>query len=190
MVQKRSKINVRDLEIIGVLIERKLHVRAIAQELKTSHTGVLRRIKKLVEANILDFSQKGRNNQYFLKKTAEAQAFVMMAELYKLVKTLQKYHLLRGIVEKIKQDNRIKLAVLFGSFANGTAGKNSDIDIFIETSNKNLRKELSFLDSKLSIKIGKYDQKSQLFKEIEKKHVIIKGVEEYLEKTEFFEKIA
>ena len=43
------------------------------------------------------------------------------------------------------------------------------------------------LDSKLSIKIGKYDKNNNLIKEIEKNHVIIKGVDEYYEKNKFFE---
>ena len=48
-------------------------------------------------------------------------------------------------------------------------------------------KDLEIFDSKLSIKIGKYDKKSLLIKEIEKNHIIIKGVEEFYEKTNFFE---
>jgi predicted nucleotidyltransferase len=189
MVQKHSAFNSLALEIINAVMEGEmLHARGIAQKLGTNHTVILRRVKDLIEANVLDFAQKGRNKQYFLKKTAEAEAFAVMAESFKLAKTLQKYPLLRGIVEKIRLDGRIRLAVLFGSFAKGTAAKNSDIDVFIETTDRNLKKELSLLDSKLSIKIGLADLKEPLFKEIEKTHVIIKGVEEFLEKTKFFEK--
>ena len=41
-------------------------------------------------------------------------------------------------------------------------------------------------NSKLSIKIGKFDTKSLLIKEIIKNHIIIRGVEEFYERVEFF----
>ena len=40
------------------------------------------------------------------------------------------------------------------------------------------------IDSRLSVKIGRYDKESLLIKEIQKSHIVIKGVEEYYEKTE------
>ena len=42
-------------------------------------------------------------------------------------------------------------------------------------------------DTKLSIKIGKYDKSNLLIKEILKNHIIIIGVERYYEKNRFFE---
>ncbi len=77
--------------------------------------------------------------------------------------------------------------MIFGSYAKGTAAKNSDVDIFIETNDKKIKEELSIIDSKLSIKIGDYNKNNPLIKEIERNHTIIKGVEEYYEKNKFFE---
>ena len=42
------------------------------------------------------------------------------------------------------------------------------------------------INSKLSIKIGKFDTKSLLIKEIIKNHVIIRGLEDFYERVEFF----
>ena len=39
------------------------------------------------------------------------------------------------------------------------------------------------LDARVSVKLGKYDSNNILIKEIEKNHVIIKGVEEYYQKN-------
>ena len=64
-------------------------------------------------------------------------------------------------------------------------GSVSDIDIFVETEKREIKKELELINSRLSIKIGKYDKKNLLIKEIEKNHVIIKGGELFYEKFEF-----
>ena len=102
-------------------------------------------------------------------------------------KILKKHPPLRQIIEKIQVNNKIKLAIIFGSYAKGLAKKTSDVDVYIETQNLGLKKELEMKDSMLSIKIGKYNKSSLLIKEIEKNHVIIKGVEKFYEKSGFFE---
>jgi len=174
------------LEIINVLLKGNIHIRGIAKKLNTNHMMIVRKIKELSKENVVDFTQEGKNQTYFLKKTAEAQAYVFIAEEYNLLQTITKYPGLRGIIEKIQRDKRIKLAVLFGSYAKGLAGKDSDIDVFIETKDKNLKKELALIDSKLSIKIGTYNKENILIKEIDKDHIIIKGIEYYYEKNQFF----
>jgi len=78
------------------------------------------------------------------------------------------------------------LAIIFGSYAKGLAHKDSDIDVYIETTNLQLKKDIEQLNTKLSVKIGKYNSTNILIQEIEKNHVIIKGVEQYYEKNKFF----
>ena len=87
----------------------------------------------------------------------------------------------------IQKNKKIGLAILFGSYAKGRATNDSDIDIYIATEDRELKKKIELVDSKLNVKIGKYNQKSPLIKEIEKDHVILKGVEIYYEKNNFFE---
>ncbi len=174
------------MEIVGLLLQGKNHIRGIAHKLGTNHMLVARKVKELAKLNVVDFAWEGKNKSYFLKKTVESRAYVLMAESYRLVWILALYPGLRGIVEKIQRNRRIRMAILFGSHAKGLAVKDSDIDIYIETKNRSLRKEMRLLDSKLSIKVGEYDRQSPLIKEIEKDHVIIKGVEEFYEKNRFF----
>ena len=66
------------------------------------------------------------------------------------------------------------------------AKKTSDIDLYIETNSKLLKKKIEKFNSKINVKIGKFDNKSLLIKEIIKNHVIIKGVERFYEKSGFF----
>ncbi len=173
--------------IVGALLSGETHLRAIAKKLNTNHMLVSRRIRELISENVLDFYIKGKNKVYFLKKTIEAKNYVFISEFYKLNRFLKLYPVLRPIVERIQKHERIKLAIIFGSYARGMASPDSDIDIFIETKDRNLKKELEQLNSRLSVKIGSYTRSSPLIKEIEKNHIIIKGVELFYERSKFFE---
>ncbi len=183
MEQKNYK-----LEIISLLLNGNYHIRKIAEELSINHMMIVRKIKELFDENVVDFTKQGKNQVYFLKRTVESRAYVFIAENYNLVKLISKYPGLRSIVERIQNNKTIKLALIFGSYAKGTAKKESDIDIFIETKNKNLKRELSLTDSKLSIKTGLYNKQDNLVKEIDKNHIVIKGIEYYYEKNQLFDK--
>ena len=188
MERKRTNIkNYLIFRVIDELLKKENHIRGIAKNLKTNHTGIIRIVNELARENVLDYEQKGRNKVYFLKKTSESRAFVFMTENYKLVSLLKKDVILRNVIDKIQKEKKIKLAVLFGSYAKGLASQESDIDVYIETGNMKLKKSLEMINSKLSIKIGVFDLKSLLIKEIIKNHVILKGVEEFYKKNEFFE---
>lgn len=174
------------LDIINNLTGKEFHARALAKKLESNHMTVARKLKELLNENVLDFRTEGRNKVYFLKKSLEARNYTIIAEIHKLNKVLKKYPVLRKILKNIQQDKNIAFAVLFGSYAKGMARENSDIDVFIETTDKNLKTVLEQLNSRLSIKIGEFDRSSPLIKEIEKNHVIIKGAESYYEKTRIF----
>jgi len=181
MAQKDYK-----LEIVLDLLKWSSHLRGMASHLSINHMMIARRIKELIKENVVDFRAEGKNKVFFLKKTIEAKNYVFSAESYALNRLLGKYPALRQIVENIQADHRIKLAVLFGSYAKGTATEESDIDIYIDTNDHKIKECLSLLNSKLSVKIGKYNKSSLLIKEIEKNKVIIKGMEVYYEKNNFF----
>jgi len=112
----------------------------------------------------------------------------MIAELYKQSRIVSEYPILRNIFRLIQEDQEIGLALLYGSYAKGIPTKTSDIDIYIDTLNPHVKKQLEQHHSSLSIKIGAFDPQSLLIREIIRDHVIIKGVEVYFDKTGFFEK--
>ncbi|MBN1645361.1 nucleotidyltransferase domain-containing protein [Candidatus Woesearchaeota archaeon] len=144
-------------------------------------------MKELSQSNIVDYKAEGKNKVYFLKKTSETRKYVFMTENHKLIELLKKYSLLRKIIEKIQNNQKIKLAVIFGSYAKETAKHDSDIDIYVEASDQKIKSKLELIDSKINVKIGKYDRTNNLIKEIEKNHIIIKGVERFYEKNKFFD---
>lgn len=85
------------------------------------------------------------------------------------------------------KNKKIQLAIIFGSYSKGLANNKSDVDIYIESVDGKLKKEIESISSKISVKIGRYDKSSLLIKEIEENHAIIKGVEKFYENYKFFE---
>ncbi len=175
------------LEIINQLLKDNNHAREIAKKLNINHMIIVRKLKNLLDENVVDFKQQGKNKVYFLKNTIETKSYILKSENYKLIQLLKKYPSLRNIIEKIQKNKKIKLAILFGSYAKEIAKKESDIDIYIETKDKELKKEIEKINTRLSIKIGEYDRTNFLIKEIKKNHIIIKGIDKYYEKNNFFE---
>ena len=176
-----------NIKIIEALLKSENHVRGLARLLKTSQTTIARKAHELYRDNIVDFKQEGKNKAFFLKKTLEAKQYAYLVEAQKLLVTLKRYPLLRRVIELIKKNDKIRLAILFGSYAKGIAAKDSDIDIYINTKDAKLKEEAEQIDSKINVKIGSYNRDSLLIKEIEKNHIVIKGIELYYEKNKFFD---
>ena len=181
MSQKDYKI-----QIILSLLNKSNHVRGLAKELETNQTTIARKLNELHAENIVDFKIQGKNKVFDLKKTLESKNNIFIAEQNKLNYIIKKYPGIKEITEKIHENKKIRLAILFGSYAKFIAHNTSDIDIYIETKDSNIKKELELINSKLSVKIGLYDKENLLIKEIEKNHVIIKGIELFYEKNKFF----
>jgi len=177
MVQKRY--NLLELEIIELLLKKENHVRGIAKALSESHSTVSRKLNKLKKENAVGYKKEGRNKIFFLKKNIIARSYILKAELNKLIKLLKKYPELGIIFEEILKKTDERLIVLFGSYAKGLAKKNSDIDIYIGTTNRNVKKTVEEAHSKIRVKIGPFDKKSPLIKEIIKNHVIIRGLDDF-----------
>ena len=175
-----------NIRLVGNLLKNENHVTDLARDLQTNQTTIARKVGALYKENIVDYKREGKNKVFYLKKTLEAKQYACIFELYKLVEVVNKYPRLRGIFEKIRQNSKVSLAILFGSYAKGTANKDSDIDVYVDTTDRNLKKEIELLDTRLSVKIGAYDRQNLLIREIEKNHAIIKGFEVYYEKNHFF----
>lgn len=183
MVQKIDNMH---LEIVLVLLKGKAHLREIARVLGESHSTVLRKLHELIKNNAVEVEQQGKNRLCSLKNNVIARSMIYMSESYKLVKLLRTYPRLAIILEDVIKKSDEKLIVIFGSYARFSAKASSDIDIFIETRDRKAKDIIKNLNSKLSVKIGAFDKDSPLIKEIVKNHVIVKGVEEFYERTEFF----
>ena len=184
MVQKRNDIS---SDIILILLREEIHLRSIARRLGQSHSTILRKLNFLIEENVLDYRTEGKNKVFFIKKNLQARNYVFNAERYKLIKLLKRYPELNIIIEDILNKVRENHVILFGSYAKFSAKKDSDIDIYIETKNNEIKTQAEMIHSKIRVKIGEFDQDSNLIKEIIKNHIILRGIEKFYEKTKFFE---
>ena len=179
MVQKRDNL---ELDILGLLLRGDNHVRGIAKKLEESHSTVSRKLNNLKKENVIDSRSEGKNKIFFLKENLVSKIYIQQAELYKLTRLLRDKQELSIIFEEILQKTDEKLIVLFGSYAKGLAKKDSDIDIYIETQSRNVKKAIENVHSKINVKIGPFDIKSPLIKEIIKNHIILRGIEVFYNK--------
>ncbi len=170
-------------EIVALLLKEDLHPRAIAEKLSSNHATVLRKLRDLEQENIVDFCLKGKNKTYTIKRSIEGRNAAMIAELYKQSAVISRYPVLRGIFQAVHEMPDLPLALLFGSYAKGLATKESDIDIFLGTTDSGIKKQLEQKHSLLIVKAGVFDTNDLLVREIMKDHVIIRGVEVYFDRT-------
>ncbi|MEK6949394.1 MAG: nucleotidyltransferase domain-containing protein [Nanoarchaeota archaeon] len=180
-----SQINY-SIKIVESLLKRENHVRGLAKELGTNQTTIARKLKELYKENAVDFRFEGKNKVFSLKKSLEAKQYCCIMEQFSLLYSIKKHPELRIIAQKISENEKIGLAILFGSYAKNTAAKDSDIDIYIDTTSTAIKDEVELINSKINVKIGKYDKNSLLIREIEKGHIILKGTEQYYERASLF----
>jgi predicted nucleotidyltransferase len=175
MFQKQNNL---DLEIVLALLRGESHLRALSKSTKSSPASVKRSVDRLIADNAIDARRVGRNRVFSLKRTIEAKEYVLAAEHYKALKCLKRYPYLAPLVEKVLASSK-GVAIVFGSHANFTAKTDSDIDVYCEKPPKRA-------DGRMSIKSGGFDLNSPLIKEIALNHVILRGVEEFYERTGLF----
>ena len=180
MCQKWDSIT---FEILLQLLKSEAHVRQLSTDLKIPLSTLSRKLTSLRDGLILDYKVEGKNYVFFIRKNLIALKAVLSAENYKLMKTAAKNTFLLPIFEDLaKIDGMI---ILFGSYAKGTAKEDSDIDIYIETTEKAIKERAERVYHGLSVKIGAFNKNDLLMREIIKNHVIIKRAEEYYEKLGF-----
>lgn len=190
MVQNRNDsrgLENLDSEIVLLLLKGRMHLRGIAKQLSRSHSTVLRRLAMLQRENALDYRTEGRNKVFFIKKNMQARNYALAAERYKFIKLLRKYPELSIIIGDVLKSVKESLVVLFGSYAKFSAKKDSDIDIYIETRKREVKEIAEKANSRISVKISTFYLESALIREIVKDHVILRGGDEFYEKTKLFE---
>ena len=175
------KINY-EFEVLLSLLKKEMHGRELAKELKTSLTRVQAILNNLRQINVLDYKTEGRNHVYFIKKNIVAKTYILNAENYKLAKLLRKYTFLEPLVKDIAEKCPNKMIVLFGSYAKFIPKDDSDIDVYVDTTDKKIKETVNNINEKISAKIGEFNKEDQLIQEIIKNHIIIQGGETFYEK--------
>jgi predicted nucleotidyltransferase len=161
----------------------KSYGRKLASKLKMNQKTVSNVLNNLEKQHILKFTQEGKNKYYYLNKSNHSvKDVIKLIEINKRIMFFNEYSKLNDLFLEIEKRSR-GLVIIFGSYANFSSTKNSDIDIFVIGKVDDLKDLEELYNIKANIVYSSKDKfkLNDLFiKEIINNHLILKGVEEYI----------
>lgn len=185
---KISEVQLKVLNLFTKGFNKEYYIREIQKLLKISPRTAQLSLEFLEKKGVLESAVRGKIKTYKIKKSFPAKNYLILAEIYKRIIFVEKNLVISDILEKITYfiDG---VAVIFGSYAKGTQKEDSDLDIFIAGSyDINNIKELSkFYGIKINVKnyplnvFKKRYKEDILIKEVLNSHILIKGIEEFME---------
>lgn len=164
-----------------------LHVREIAKKLKLSPSAISYMTKRLEREGILRHMTEGRNKKYFINfGNPAANGMLAAAEIAKRAEVMEKQFIIKKLAGEVSF--RSSVALLFGSFAKGTADKGSDIDIMIIGKNNALEDGLEKFGKLykkqvqvMSLSEGNFMRRGELVNEIMKNHIVLSNAEGFVD---------
>ncbi|MBS3056951.1 MAG: nucleotidyltransferase domain-containing protein [Candidatus Aenigmarchaeota archaeon] len=157
--------------------KRKLYLREISRQAKIPLKTTQNLLAAFEEKNILKSNSEGKHKYFSLNlDNIHTRFLLLQTEIYKTILFLQKYPVFKTFAKSIESND---LIIVFGSFANFTAAKDSDLDILTVSENQyNLSAHLiPYRIHQLNISQKSFlkavEKKEALIKEIETNHVIL-----------------
>lgn len=182
MLLNKNKLMI--LAIFSSDYSKRVYGRDIAKKLRMNQKTVSNILNELEKEHILKYNLEGKNKYYHLN-----EFYPYLKEVINLVETgrkinfLEKYKKLKELFTKLEQRTE-GILVIFGSYANFTSNENSDLDIFLIGKIK----EIEDIEELYNIKINivkstktKFNKNVHIIKEIIKNHIILKGIEDFIE---------
>ncbi len=173
----------------------KLHVREIAKLIGKNHSSIIPHLNRLESEKVMISEIVGRNKLFSLNfDNIITRTRIIIAEEEKAIIFLQKQFFIKKMFQRLVREGFKGVICVFGSYADGTFNKTSDIDLLLigDISKKKIDKikELgSTYDKEIHIQkmiIKKFEEELQnnfgLIKEIVKKHVILQQTETFVNK--------
>lgn len=163
--------------------QKEVYGREAARELGMNQKTVANVLLRLEKDNILKSKKEGRNKVYRLNHANPALMHILsMVEEEKAVRFRERSGLGRDFIEEILKSGS-PLVVIFGSYANGTQKKNSDVDILaLSPFDTDLSDVQKFYKIKASVKEYTEEEFKDALKsgdflitEILRKHVVLVG---------------
>jgi len=165
--------------------EQEIYGRELIGKVSMSQKGIALALKELEKQGILKSKKKGSMKFYSLNLN-----YPHIKEIISITETMRKIRFLskkRKIAHIFKDDSRI--VGIFGSYAKKTHKLESDIDVFIvgKKQKQDYNKKGKAFDLNISIKYFTQEEfknllseKNNLLKEIVKNHIIVFGIEEFI----------
>ncbi len=163
---------------------KKIYGREIARKLKMNQKTVSNILKKLEKQHVLKFSTEGKNKYYFLNfSNPKIKEVIKLVEINRKMKFLEKYDKLQELFVELEK-RCFGILIILGSYANFSSSEKSDVDVFVIGKIK----EIKDLESLYGLKINivksskrKFNRQNIFIKEIIKNHIILKGLEEFID---------
>jgi predicted nucleotidyltransferase len=161
-----------------------LYGRAISQKLKLNQKTTSNILKRLEKEDILKFKQEGKNKYYFLNKfNPYLKEIIKLIEINKKIDFLKKQKSKKRLFEELEKNTK-GILIVFGSYSKNKETKDSDLDLFVLGSINNVAGLENSFNIEINIINGdkeKINSQEPFVKEIKENHVILKGVEEFVE---------
>ena len=193
MYEKVYKLGITEnhLRVLGFFtrgFDRSSYIREIRREMGISPRTAQLVLEALEKKGVLESETKGKIRVYRIRKNETAKNYLILVEEYKKIVFLESNPLIREIIEKTKPCMK-GIVLVFGSYPKGTAKKDSDLDMFV--AGEYDRAEVKSISKKYGVKINvkRYPRNQfikglktdHLIKEILLNHVVISGIEEFIE---------
>ena len=165
--------------------EQEIYGRELIGKVSMSQKGIALALKELEEQSILKSKKRGSMKFYSLNLN-----YPHVKEIISITETMKKIEFLsknRKIAHIFKDDSRI--VGIFGSYAKKTHNPKSDVDVFIvgKKQKQDYDTKGKAFDFNISIKYFTQEEfkhllneKNNLLKEIVKNHIIVFGIEEFI----------
>ena len=189
------KLELKIVDLLARNTERKLTINEIAKSLKEYYSFVHRIVNKLIKDSVVTKEKAGKS--YLCSINLYNEKTIILVNLSKIEKKNDLYNSNKEL--KIILEDFVKSAeslitpisiVLFGSYAKGTATKESDIDILLISKTKvgidKITKEIYAKYGKeinpviMTSEDFKRQKDKSLIKEIIKDHYVLYGVEKFV----------
>ena len=127
-------LNKNKMKVLGEFstdYSRRVYGRDIANRLKMNQKTVSNTLNELEKEHILKFKQEGKNKYYYLNEFYPyLKDVIQLIETQRKINFLEKYKKLKDIFVRLEERTEGML-IIFGSYANFTSTKISDLDVFL-----------------------------------------------------------
>ena len=179
MVEIPTKVSLEILKEFTDYTLESVTISSLAKRMGRSHVTLLPHIEKLEHLQVLQVKSKGRNKELRLNQNSiETKYFLEIAENLKLVDAIQEQPIIKKLCEAVIDTK--ETIVLFGSFAKGTATKESDIDLAVSKEIDLENFSQVYGRDVNTKKVNFHDKDDHLTYEILKNHVVISGCSKFV----------
>lgn len=202
-----KKTMIQALKPYALDYTKKYHLRELARELEINHASLRPHLDSLKKKGIIKEKEQGRNKVFSLNHNSDLLPYYLIqAEADRTAEFIENNSTIRSFWKNFRDKvpdevmGAIETMVLFGSFAKGTEGKESDIDLFLSAPEKPSEKVAEIckkleavtgrtieLEETRSLRNLLAHQRAGSFGEIIHNHFILLGIEEFVRTVRRFQ---